>query len=71
MPKIPVSPTNHNEICDEGTNGRVLWSLKPRQADRVGPDIQLAYCWAHARRKLVEITRTGSPPIAEEGEADR
>ncbi|MGO6926114.1 IS66 family transposase [Rhizobium ruizarguesonis] len=35
--------------------------------DRVGPDIQLAYCWAHARRKLVEITRTGSAPIAEEG----
>lgn len=35
--------------------------------DRVGPDIQLAYCWAHARRKLVEITRNGSAPIAEDG----
>ncbi|MEY9182029.1 hypothetical protein ABIA41_003464 [Bradyrhizobium sp. USDA 313] len=35
--------------------------------DRVGPNIQLAYCWAHARRKLVEITRTGSAPIADEG----
>ena len=35
--------------------------------DRVGPSIQLAYCWAHARRKLVEITRTGVAPIAEEG----
>lgn len=35
--------------------------------ERVGPDIQLAYCWAHARRKLVEITRNGSAPIAEEG----
>lgn len=35
--------------------------------DRVGPDIRLAYCWAHARRKLVEITRTGTAPIAEEG----
>jgi hypothetical protein len=35
--------------------------------DRVGPDIKLSYCWAHARRKLVEITRTGSAPIAEEG----
>ena len=34
---------------------------------RVGADIRLAYCWAHARRKLVEITRTGSAPIAEEG----
>lgn len=35
--------------------------------ERVGPDIRLAYCWAHARRKLVEITRNGSAPIAEEG----
>lgn len=35
--------------------------------DRVGPGVRLAYCWAHARRKLVEITRTGSTPIAEDG----
>ncbi|MBY3476179.1 IS66 family transposase [Rhizobium laguerreae] len=35
--------------------------------DRVVPDIRLAYCWAHARRKLVEITRNGAAPIAEEG----
>ena len=35
-------------------------------ADRIGPAIQLAYCWAHARRKLIEITRTGPAPIAEE-----
>ncbi len=35
--------------------------------DRVGSDIRLAYCWAHARRKLVEITRNGAAPIAEEG----
>jgi hypothetical protein len=34
---------------------------------RTGPGIQLAYCWAHARRKLIEITRTGPAPIAEEG----
>lgn len=33
--------------------------------DRVGHDIQLTYCWAHARRKLVEITRNGSAPIEE------
>lgn len=38
-------------------------------ADRIGPRIQLAYCWAHARRKLIEITRTGPAPIAEEGVA--
>lgn len=35
--------------------------------DRIGPDIRLAYCWAHARRKLVEITRNGAAPIAEDG----
>lgn len=34
---------------------------------RVGADIQLAYCWAHARRKLIDITRAGTAPIAEEG----
>jgi hypothetical protein len=36
-------------------------------AGRMGPAIQLAYCWAHARRKLIEITRIGPAPIAEEG----
>ncbi|MBB4193068.1 hypothetical protein GGE45_001653 [Rhizobium aethiopicum] len=35
--------------------------------DRAGLGIRLAYCWAHARRKLVEITRAGAAPIAEEG----
>ena len=37
--------------------------------DRIGPGLQLAYCWAHARRKLIEITRTGPAPIAAEGVA--
>lgn len=30
------------------------------------PGSQLAYCWGHPRRKLIEITRTGPAPIAEE-----
>ena len=34
---------------------------------RRSQDIRLAYCWAHARRKLVEITRAGTAPIAQEG----
>jgi transposase len=34
---------------------------------RIGGVIQLAYCWAHARRKLIDITRAGTAPIAEEG----
>ena len=35
--------------------------------DRGGSGIQLAYCWAHARRKLIDITRAGTAPIAQEG----
>ena len=35
-----------------------------RRADQ---SVQLAYCWAHARRKLHEIARNGTAPIAEEG----
>jgi transposase len=34
---------------------------------RAGPKIRLAHCWAHARRKLVELTRAGPSPVAEEG----
>ena len=35
---------------------------------RRGDDVQLAYCWAHARRKLKEIARADTPtPIAYEG----
>lgn len=30
-------------------------------------DIELAYCWAHARRKLHEVSQTGVTPIADEG----
>ena len=29
--------------------------------------IQLAYCWAHARRKLYELTENNVAPIAEAG----
>ena len=35
--------------------------------DRAGPGIPLACCWAHARRKRIDITRTSPAPIAEEG----
>lgn len=36
------------------------------EPERVRPKIQFAYCWAHIRRKLIEITRTGQL-IVEEG----
>ncbi len=29
--------------------------------------VALAYCWAHARRKLHEVAQSGTTPIAEEG----
>jgi hypothetical protein len=35
-----------------------------RRADQ---NIELAFCWAHARRKLYEITRNSTAPIAEAG----
>jgi transposase len=31
------------------------------------PNIRLAYCWAHARRKLFELTKNSAAPIAQEG----
>lgn len=37
------------------------------RSDRAGPSTQLAYCWAHARRKLHELTRNAAAPIAEDG----
>ena len=30
-------------------------------------DVALAYCWAHARRKLHDVTQSGAAPIAQEG----
>jgi len=38
-----------------------------RLLKRAKQDVQLAYCWAHARRKLFEVARNKSAPIAEEG----
>ena len=37
------------------------------KSDRKGPPIQLAYCWAHARRKLYDVAKNSTAPIAEEG----
>lgn len=38
-----------------------------RLLKRPTQDIRLAYCWAHARRKLHEVAQTGTTPIADEG----
>ncbi len=34
---------------------------------RENGDIQLAYCWAHARRKLYDVAKANAAPIAQEG----
>lgn len=38
-----------------------------RLLQRPDQGIQLAYCWAHARRKLHEVAQNATAPIAEEG----
>ena len=38
-----------------------------RLLKQAGQDVQLAYCWAHARRRLFEVARNSTAPIAEEG----
>lgn len=38
-----------------------------RLLKRVDDRVALAYCWAHARRKLHEVAQSGTAPIAEEG----
>ena len=38
-----------------------------RLLKRPTQDVTLAYCWAHARRKLHEVSQAGTTPIADEG----
>ncbi len=38
-----------------------------RLLKRTGNGVALAYCWAHARRKLHEVAQAGKAPIAEDG----
>ena len=38
-----------------------------RLLKRVSQDVQLAYCWAHARRKLYDVAKASGAPIAQEG----
>ena len=38
-----------------------------RLLKRVSQDVQLAYCWAHARRKLYDVAKASAAPIAQEG----
>jgi hypothetical protein len=38
-----------------------------RLLKRPAQDVTLAYCWAHARRKLHNVTQSSTAPIAQEG----
>lgn len=38
-----------------------------RLLNRNSHQVQLAYCWAHARRKLYEVAKNSTAPIAREG----
>ena len=38
-----------------------------RLLKRPAQDVTLAYCWAHARRKLHDVTQSGAAPMAQEG----
>jgi len=38
-----------------------------RLLKRAEQDVELAYCWAHARRKLYEVAQNAVAPIAEDG----
>jgi len=38
-----------------------------RLLKRASQDVELAYCWAHARRKLYDVAKASTAPIAQEG----
>ena len=38
-----------------------------RLLKRASQDVELAYCWAHARRKLHDVAKASAAPIAKEG----
>jgi transposase len=48
-------------------DGYAGYNRLTRAGHNGGPVIQLAYCWAHARRKLKEIFDASGSPIAAEG----
>ena len=54
-----------------GLGSTVKWSGNRDEVHRLlkrpTQDVTLAYCWAHARRKLHEVTQSGTAPIAQEG----
>ncbi len=48
----------YNRLTKSGAGGRLGRGDEP---------LQLAYCWAHARRKLYEVVKNSTAPIAQDG----
>jgi hypothetical protein len=55
--------------CLQANNCRVIdgYAGYNRLLKRVDDRVALAYCWAHARRKLYDVAQSGTAPIAEDG----
>ena len=60
----------HADAILQGFSGTVQvdgYAGYNRLLKRPAQDVTLAYCWAHARRKLHDVTKSGAAPIAQEG----
>ena len=66
----PGRSGQHAENILNGFNGTLQvdgYAGYNRLLKRPAQDVTLAYCWAHARRKLHDVTQSGAAPIAQEG----
>ena len=66
----PGRSGQHAENILNGFNGTLQvdgYAGYNRLLKRPAQDVTLAYCWAHARRKLHDVTLSGAAPIAQEG----
>lgn len=68
FPGAPHSFHSHNILTGFSgilqVDGYAGYNRLLRRSDQ---GVQLAYCWAHARRKLHEVAQNATAPIAEEG----
>ncbi|WP_299289101.1 IS66 family transposase, partial [uncultured Tateyamaria sp.] len=66
----PGRSGQHADIILKGFSGILQvdgYAGYNRLLKRPTQDVTLAYCWAHARRKLHDVTQSGAAPIAQEG----
>ena len=68
----PGRSGQHAETILKGFSGTLQvdgYAGYNRLLKRPAQDVTLAYCWAHARRKLHDVTQSGAAAIAQEGMA--